>query len=211
MPVTLARPDGLHLTTKATLAEILQDELIREFAGGLLGRAVAGLALGDLSRLSLAKALHQVGSAPVDALLTALLVLDAEVNAVVEEETRVFPLPGFLSYRDRLPLATFPLNLLRLPPLNPGGHYHFAVLGDHHYLAVRLDLHAQTKAAGHVRIALASLFNSPQRIKPVEERLDRHFLTGAHIDRAITAGADLLTDLEQAGLREILLGLIENS
>lgn len=208
MPITLARPDGLYLTTQAPLAEVLKDEIIGEFADGLLGRAVAGLALGELSHLSLAETLHLTGSAPVDALLTALLVLDAEVKAVVQEETRVFPLPGFLSYRERLPLATFPLSLLRLPPLNPGGHYHFSTLGVHHYLAVRLDLHAESKAAGHVRLAVASLFNSPQRIKPVEERLDRHFLTEAHIDRAIAAGADLLTDLEQIRLREILRGLI---
>ena len=89
--------------------------------------------------LALAEALHHPDSISARALITALLALDAEIKLTVDDKARILPLSGFLSYRSRLPMATFPLDTVRLPQLNPGGHYFFTQIGGDRFLAIRLD------------------------------------------------------------------------
>ncbi|MCB0208298.1 MAG: hypothetical protein KDJ52_03145 [Anaerolineae bacterium] len=209
MSITLVRPDGLHLTTKATLAQLAQDQNLQVFADGLIPRILAHFDLSSEASLTLAEALHRSGSPAIDALLTGLLVLDAEVNAVIDDETRVFPLPGFLTYRARLPLDQFPLNLMRLPPLNEGGHYRFTA-AEPYGCTVRLDLHPELMITGHVRLAAAGPNLPAQRLSLIEARLDRKLLTPELIDAALALGRGTeqpLHPFEAQALRNILSSL----
>lgn len=209
MSITLVRPDGLHITTKATLNQLANDENLQAFADGLIPRILSHFDLTGEPSLTLAEALHQTGSPAIDALLTGLLVLDAEVNAVIDDETRVFPLPGFLTYRARLPLDQFPLNLMRLPPLNAGGHYRFAA-SEPYYMTVRLDLHPELMVTGHVRLAVAGPNQPPQRLSLIEARLDRKELDADLIEAALALGRGVdqpLHAIEATVLRQILRSL----
>ncbi len=211
--ITLIRPDGVHVLTKATLQQMADDETLLFFAEGLLSQAFNQLSTTDQTTRTLAEALHQSDLSQLNALLTALLVLDAEVNAFVDDENRVFPLPGFLSYRHNLPLDRYPLNTMRLPPLNPGGYYVFVVLEEGCYLAVRMDIHPELKITGHVRIAIGGQTRPPQRLLAVEHRLDRQKLDRNLIEAAITAENEELpvplTVIEQIALIGVLKNLIE--
>ncbi|MFN8454900.1 MAG: hypothetical protein U0401_09580 [Anaerolineae bacterium] len=192
IPITVSQPDGLYIPTSATLAQLYEDEPLRDFAAGLLHTAV--LQTCNLQpatcNLLLAQALHHPGP-EFYPLLTALLALDAEVRATVGNETRVLPLPGFLSYRASLPPDKAPLQAVRLPPLNLGGHYRFfgIFLGDEHG-AVRFDLHPALRVAGHMRLALSGPTRFPMRLIPIEERLDRQALTEALIEAAVAVGGE---------------------
>lgn len=193
-------PDGLRLPAGLTLAQVAEADVVRDFAAGLLVSALAQTVFSG----SLAEALHHPGPEG-DPLLAALLVLDAEIEARVGGDRRMFPLPGFLSYRPSLPLDRFPLHSLRLPPLNPGGQFVFQPLTAQSFLAVRLDLHPVSRALGHVRLALTRPPTPPIRLYAVEHLLDRQFLTDELIERAIVA--EPLSPAEQAGLRAVLGGL----
>ncbi|MBI1878396.1 MAG: hypothetical protein HYR94_09250 [Chloroflexi bacterium] len=226
MPITLNQPDGLHLSTEATLAQLLEDETLRTFADGLLCTALVetcNLQPGGCKQpatqraqaacnLSLAEALHDTGGMETYPLLTALLALDAEVHSLIDDERRVLPLPAFLSYRDRLPLDKVPPETVRLPPLNSGGRYAFSVLADGGYLAVRLDLHDKLRVAGHVRIALSSPTHPPLRLHTIEDRLERQVIKAALIEAALAGGKERLTisltPVEQAALIEALNRLV---
>lgn len=206
MSITLTRPDGLHITTKATLAQLAQEKKLLDFANGLLPNILSHFDLTTEGELTLAEALHQTGSPTVDALLTGLLALDAEVSAVIDDETRVFPLPGFVTYRTRLPLDRCPLNLLRLPHLNQGGHYRFALV-EQHCFTIRLDLHPELKVTGHVRLATAGPNHPPHRLSIIEARLDRKVLDAELIEEALSLGRGVgqpLQGVEVAALRHIL-------
>lgn len=206
MSITLVRPDGLHITTKATLGQLAQDQYLQDFAGGLIPSILAHFDLAGETTLTLAEALHRTGSPAIDALLTGLLALDAEVNAVIDDETRVFPLPGFLTYRARLPLDQFPLNLMRLPPLNPGGQYRFTAV-EPYCCTVRLDLHPELMVTGHVRLAAAGPNHPPHRLSLIEARLDRKLLTTELIEAALALGRGTeqpLHPVEAETLRDIL-------
>lgn len=209
MSITLVRPDGLHITTKATLNQLAHDENLQIFADGLIPSLLAHFDLTGESSLTLADALHRTGSPAIDALLTGLLVLDAEINAVIDDETRVFPLPGFLTYRTRLPLDQFPLNLMRLPPLNAGGRYRFTAV-EPYCCTVRLDLHPELMVTGHVRLAAAGPNHPPHRLSLVEARLDRKLLTPDLIEAALALGRgpkQPLPAVEAEALRQILRSL----
>jgi CO/xanthine dehydrogenase FAD-binding subunit len=205
--VSLLRPDGLHLLAEATLAQLAEDATLSGFADGLVSQALGHIPPPQAADWTLAQALHHSGpeSRP---LLTALLVLDADAAAVVAEETRVFPLPGFLTYRDRLPPAEFPLNTLRLPPLNPDGRYQLSLAGDGFCYALRLDIHPRLKVAGHVRLAVSSPTRAPARLQAVEHRLERQELTPALIEDALQSSGERLALEEQnqllAGLKAII-------
>ena len=207
--VSLARLDGLHLQTKATLQQLADDDLVSVFGGGVITKALAQLTPTDFADWTLADTLHHTGP-EVYGLITTLLILDAEVSSVIEGETRTFPLPGFLSYRPQLSPVKFPLNILRLPPLNPDGHYIYTAQNKHH-TAVRLDIHPKLNVAGHVRIAVSSATRPPQRLLAAEHRLDRQKLTELLIEAAIIAASDdlspPLTDAEQSNLVSALNAL----
>lgn len=206
MQSTLNRRDGLHITAKATLAQLALDTTLADFADGLILEAL--LNLEDEADLTLADALHHAGTTAIDALLTALLVLDAELTTVVDDETRIFPLPAFLSYRAQLPPEQFPPNTVRLPPLNPDGHYIFKTLGDFHHLAIRMDIHPILGVAGHVRIAKSDAPHPPHRLLAFEGRFERQVLTGTLIEAALAAGSvessGPLTAVEQRVLGTVL-------
>lgn len=210
MSITFNQPDGLYLQTPATLAQLLEDETLRTFAGGLLHAAIVESCnlQSATCNLSLAEALHDAGGPATYPLLTALLVLDAEVHTQLGDERRVLPLPAFLSYRPSLPPDKVPPESVRLPPLNPGGRYTFAVSGDGAWLAVRLDLHERLRVAGHVRLALSSPARPPLRLRAVEDRLERQVMAGDLIEAAVAGGnEDLtapLTPMERAALVEAL-------
>ncbi len=213
MQIALTRPDGLHILTNATLQQMAKDDTLLAFADGLLFQALNAITLSGKVPQTLAEALHQPDSSQIAALLTALLALDAEVNTVVDDKTRVVPLAGFLSYRSHLSPDKYPLNTLRLPPLNPDGHYIFTSVAEGRYLAVRMDIHPKLQVTGHVRIALGGTTYPPQRMSGIEHRLDRQKLTEDLIEAAITAtGQDnslpLLTEIEKAKLIGVLKGLI---
>ncbi|MCL4304163.1 MAG: hypothetical protein KJ077_51245, partial [Anaerolineae bacterium] len=147
MSVTTNQPDGLYLSTQATLRQLLEDEPLPTFADGLVHAALVETChlQPATCNLSLAEALHDAGGPGTYPLLTALLALDAEVHTQLGEDRRVLPLPAFLSYRPSLPPDKVPPEGVRLPPLNPGGRYTFAVSGDGAWLAVRLDLHERLR------------------------------------------------------------------
>ncbi len=225
MQITSSQPDGLYIPTSATLAQLLEDEPVHDFADRLLhaalfqtynllqtGRmqstkgiqsAISNLQSPISNAITLAQALHYPGP-EMYPLLTALLALDAEVRAAQGDETRVIPLPGFLSYRASLPPDKAPLQALRLPPLNQGGHYHLAVFDNGEYGAVRFDLHPELHLAGHVRLALSSLTRFPMRLLPIEEHLNRQVLTEALIEEVIAVGGEEISPplvaVEKAGL-----------
>ena len=96
MQVSLTRPDGLHLQTKATLQQLADDDLVSVFGGGIIAKALAQLTPTDFAGYTLADTLHHPGPETYG-LITTLLILDAHVSSVVEGKTRTFPLPGFLS------------------------------------------------------------------------------------------------------------------
>ncbi len=221
--ITTTQPDGLYLSTQASLSQLREDETLRLFANGLLIKTLnlqtfnlqpstfKPSNLQTFNALTLAQALHHPGP-ELYPLLAALLALDAEVQAVVDDKRRRLSLPGFLSYRPHLPLDKVPLQAVRLPPLNPGGRYHFSALPDDLCLAARLDLHPTRSVAGHVRLVLSSLTRPPTRLRSIEQRLDRHFVNAALIETAIATGSGeitpALTPAEQAALIETLMKLI---
>ncbi len=211
--VTLLRSDGLHILTNASLFQLSNDETLQGFADGLAIKALSLIPQLDTAAPTLAESLHHPGP-QFRPLLTALLVLDAEVSAVIDDEPRVFPLPGFLSYRARLPLDKFPLNTMRLPPLNPDGHYWLKTGLNGFCCAVRLDLHPRQKVAGHVRLAVSSSSRQPVRLPATEHRLDRQILEADLIEEAILAGsrelAEPLTDSERVTLFDALHEIMQD-
>ena len=140
-------------------------------------------------------------------------MLDAEIKAQSADETWVWPLPGYLSYRSRLPLDRYTLAAVRLQPLNPKGHYLFTLLDQPRYLAVRLDIHPQLRVTGHVRIALAGPAKEPQRVLEVEHRLDRQTLDEELVAAAVGVGSKgqppALDEIERRGLAAALQRLAE--
>lgn len=206
--VTLLRPDGLHLLARASLADLAVDPGLEAFAGGLVAEAIAQSRLN--LQHSLAQALYHLGP-EANPLLLCLLIFDAEVSSVVEDERRVFPLPGFLTYRTRLSPDRVSPSTLRLPPLNPDGHYLLDTAGEDFSFAIRLDLHPYLKVAGHVRIAVSSSTRLPVRLLAAEHRLNRQVMTEGLLKAAISAGSaglqDPLTEKEQASLVKAFRGL----
>jgi hypothetical protein len=197
MTIALTRPDGIHILTRATLLQLADDEVLRVFAAGLLPNALAHIDASDQATWTLAHTLHQVEPQTYPLLLT-LLVLDAEVSGVIDETRRVLSLPGFLTYRAGLSPEQFTFDMVRLPPLNPDGHYILNVAADFS-CAIRLDLHPRLKVAGHVRVAISSSMHGPQRLQAAEHRLDRQLLAAELIAAAVAAGSrELSTPLTQA-------------
>ena len=201
------QPDGLHLLAGATLPQLAAAETLADFADGLLPKALSEAGSGQLLAFSLAEALHLIEPALIRGLLTALLALDAEVRLTVEEKVRILPLPGFLSYRVRLPLADFPLDAVRMPPLNVGGYYFFSKIEPDRFIVLRLDLHPIKRLAGHVRAAISRPGQLPQRLTSIEDYLERQVLSEALIHTALRAGDQALTGEEQAELIRILKAL----
>jgi hypothetical protein len=203
MEIISTRPDGLHISASARLAELVATEMLSHFAGGLLIKALASTSPAP----TLAEMLYDTGPHGYP-LFTALLVLDAEVTAVVAEKKRAFPLPAFLAYRAALPPDKFVPHTLRLPPHNPGGHYCFAVTADGSYVAVRLHLHPHLRVAGHVRIALSSPLRPPVRLVAAEGRLEWQLLRPELIAAALAAGSQglalPLSTEEQSTLTDLL-------
>jgi hypothetical protein len=206
MSAILTRFDGLYISTHATWPQLATDESLRHFANGLIPTALHE----EDTSWTLAEILHHTGPQTYP-LLTALLVLDAEVNAIVDDKQPVFPLPGFLTYRSKLSPDKFPLKAIRLPPFNPNGQYSLTTANGGFCVAVRLDLHPGLKTAGHVRIAISSPTRSPTRLQALEQRLEQQVLTKELIQAAVTApDEDLLkplTIIEQTRLTEVLQGL----
>ena len=196
-------PDGLRLPTQLTLAQLANDAIVQPFAAGLVTQALKHSHFLP----TLAEALHYPGS-ETHPLLATLLILDAEVEAVIGGGRRTFPLPGFLSYRANLPLQEFPLSSVRLPSLNPDSHFFFLPTDPQAFLILRLDLQPLRKVMGHVRLATSRPTQIPQRLHIVEHRLERQTLTESCIERAIAASnedvAGPLSLAEQAKLREVL-------
>jgi len=206
---TLMRADGLHILAKATLAQLAEEAALAEFADGLVATAL-NLFIASGSEWTLAQALHDTSSQS-HPLLVALLVLDAEVSTVVDDQRPVFPLPGFLSYRDSLPLDRFPVDTLRLPPVSPASYYRLDFTADGFGCAVRLELHPLLKVAAHVRIAVSSSTRVPARLNAAEHRLERQTLQVELINSAVAAGSKRLsvplTNVEQAQVRAALISL----
>lgn len=207
MTTTLTRTDGLYISTHTPWPQLASDQTLCEFANGLIPMT---LKYEDTS-WTLSELLHHTGSQTYP-LLTALLILDAEVNAVVEDKQPVFPLPGFLTYRSKLSPEKFPLDAIRLPLLNGDGHYFLTMANDGFCAAIRLDIHPQRKLAGHVRIAISSPTRTPIRLRALEHRLERQILHKEIIQTAIMAiNQNLpkpLSKSEQIHLNKILQGLI---
>lgn len=180
MELTTIAADGLRVSTQATLAQLATAEPLDQFANGLIPTALGQTSFAG----TLVEALHHT-QASVYGLLTALLALDAEVETMALKKRRTFPLPTFLSYRANLPPDQFPPTTLRLPPLNPDGHYLFHAPTETTYGVVRLDLHPGLRIMGHVRLAVSGPTCSPRRLTAVEHRLERQTLTPTLIQAAL--------------------------
>lgn len=206
MEIALTRPEGLLISLEATLSQVAGYEALLQFADGLIPRALARGPAETYTR-TLAEVLYQPNPQYYP-LLAALLVLDAELKGTLDEETRLLPLPAFLSYRASLSPAKFPLETLRLPPLNPGGHYLLSITEAGACLAIRIDLHPQLAVAGHVRLAAAGPTRSPTRLPGAEQRLEWQVLDEARIAAALAAThadpAGPLTETEARQLAELL-------
>ncbi len=207
MSITLIQSDGLHIAAKATPHQLAADKTLLHFAGGFLAQPLAALNSADNSPENLSQLLHHAGS-DYYGLITAFLVLDAEITAVVDDEARVFPLAAFLSYRSRLPLERVSLNTLRLPPLNPDGHYIFAETEPGSHLAARVDIHPELKVAGHVRLAVSNPAQPPLRLRSVEHRLERRVLEASLLETALATANEALSAQEQASLKNLFEGLV---
>jgi len=209
MTTTFDCTEGLYISALAPWPQLATDEVLCQFANGLIPMA---LHYEDTS-WTLAEALYHTGPQTYP-LLTALLVLDAEVNAIVEDKQPVFPLPGFITYRSKLSPDKFPLKTVRVPRLNSDGQYILTIANDGFCSAIRLDLHPRLGLAGHVRIAISGPARSPMRLHALEHRLERRFLNKDLIQALIVAANEELpkplTQTEQARLLEVLQGLIEN-
>ena len=207
MTTTTTRMDGLYISTQTPWPQLAADETLCSFANGLIPMA---LHYEDAS-WTLAELLHHTGPQTYP-LLTALLILDAEVNAVVEDKQPVFPLPGFLTYRSKLSPEKFPLHTIRLPSLNSDGHYYLSIASDGFCAAIRLDLHPKLNLAGRVRIAISSPTRTPIRLRELEQRLEKQIVSKELIQTAILAiNQNLpkpLSKDEQIHLNRILQGLI---
>ena len=183
MPPAIIRPDGLHIDVEATLQQLIADKELQLFADGMVVNAITEGVSVSYHTLTVAELLH-IPSPVGHGFLTVLLALDAELNSVVDGETRVFPLTTFLNYRTRL--RNVSIVTIRCLPLNKGGHYFFSVNEARNYLAIRVDIHPTMRVAGHVRIAIASDWRYPQRLRRVEDRLDRQVLSPSQIKTALT-------------------------
>ncbi len=207
MDIASVDPDGLRISITSSLSQLAAHEVVTGFAAGLIPAAVAQTEVSA----TLAEALFYGGPA-IYPLFTTLLVLDAEVEATVDDKRRVFPFPSFLSYRSRLAPRKLSFNHLRLPPLNPDGHYALTFTTDKSCLAVRLDLHPRHKVAGHVRIALSSATRFPIRLQAAEHRLDRKVVARSTIEEAAAGGrrpgSRPLSIAERAMLIEVLAGFL---
>jgi len=207
MTTTMTHSDGLYISTHTPWPQLAADENLRDFANGLIPTT---LEYEDTS-WTLSELLHHTGYQTYP-LLTALLILDAEVNAVVEDKQPVFPLPGFLTYRSKLSPEKFPLDAVRLPPLNSDGNYFLTVANDGFCVAIRLDLNPQLNLAGHVRIAISSPTRTPIRLRSLEHRLERQILNKELIQTATLATNQKLpkplSKDEQIHLNKVLQGLI---
>ena len=207
MTNTLTCADGLYISTQATWLQLATDKTLGQFANGLISMTLNG----HHAPQTLAEVLYD--SDPLThPLLTALLVLDAEVNAVVGNKQPVFPLPGFLTYRSKLPPDKFPLNAIRLPLAHPNAHYVLGFSGGGFCSAIRLNLHPTLNTAGNVRIAISSPIRSPVRLTGIEYCLERQVLTEELIQAAVAeANEDLLKPLapiEQIHLSDVLQGFL---
>jgi hypothetical protein len=207
---TFTRPDGLYISADATWPQLAADETLCGFAGGLIPLAPhqtqAGLSW------TLAELLHQRGPQNYP-LLTALLALEAEVNAIVDNKYPVFPLPGFLIYRSKLSPDKFPLYAIRLPRLRRTHEYcRMFQTDDGFCVAIRLGLHPQLKLAGHVCLAISGPQRSPVRLLAIERRLEQQVLNQEFIQSVVTTTIDErlkpLTATAQLRLVEALLGLV---
>jgi CO/xanthine dehydrogenase FAD-binding subunit len=203
------RADGMHIPADARLAELMKEASLTEFASGLVVNALNLFGASE-SGWTLAQALHDTSSQSFPLLVT-LLVLDAEVKTVVEDQRPVFPLPGFLSYRHSLPLDRFPVDSLRLPPVTEATFFRLDCTDDSFCCAIRMEIHPRMKVAGHVRIAVSSSTRVPLRLNGAEHRLERQPLQVDLIDSAVAAGSKglsaPLTNVEQAQVRKALLSL----
>jgi CO/xanthine dehydrogenase FAD-binding subunit len=207
LQVTLTQADGLHVNARVTLTQLATDGPLTTFADGLLAVALTAT---NTPEQTLAAALCRV-NARYSPLLAALLALDAEVVAMIDDERRVFPLPGFLTYRTRLPLDRFPPSTLRLPPLNPGGRYHFVTSDEAGCAVVRADVHPELRVAGHVRIVLSDQADlPPRRLLNLEHRLERQVLNAALLDAALNeAGDPAITPAQRHHLADTLRLLLK--
>ncbi|MEM7346267.1 MAG: hypothetical protein AAF485_18660 [Chloroflexota bacterium] len=207
------QPDGLRLLATATISQLMEDDLLEQFAEGIVQTAFDYITIDEVAAIKLNQLLFQDIQA-IRAFLAVLSVLDAEIEGTVSEKQRRLPLAGFLTYRDRLKEDTLSLNTVRLPPLNPDGHYLFVTLKNEIYLVVRLDLNPASNVAGHIRIAFSSPTHPTIRLNVTEERLDRKALTPELIDTAVTLGNEALdaplTEGEQQTLVDTLNQLISN-
>jgi len=202
MQLTLNQPDGLYLHPEATLAQLAHDVILKEFADSLIPYA---LALTTNHSATLTSALYQTDS-DYTPLLTALTMLDIEIKTVIQDTTRTLPLTAFLKYRDKLAINQMVISRVRLPPLNPDGHYLLRQLADDTCLGVRLDLHPVKKVAGHIRLVITKPGMFPQRLIATEGRLIWQHLTDRLINNAILLSSHL-SDAEQVELATILNSL----
>jgi hypothetical protein len=204
--ITEVRPNGLVIDTSAPLRQLISDEALQQFAAGLLVTAITESVAAEHHHHTLHNALKQTDDT-FNGLLVAALALDAELKSIIDDDVRVFALAGFLSYRDRL--SNVPLPTLQLPPLNPDGHYIFAVVDQISYLAVRLDFHPELGVAGHVRIALGGVNRQPLRLRAIEGRLERQVLTAARISTAVGTAESALNPPLSPAERERLSMVLE--
>jgi xanthine dehydrogenase iron-sulfur cluster and FAD-binding subunit A len=195
-------PEGLLIPTTITFAQLAAHPLLLEFATGLIPTALSHISLEQ----TLAAALHHPGP-ETRPLLLVLLARDAEIDSFAGPEGRTFPMPGFLSYRHRLPPDKFPLNRLRLPSLNPDGHFSLQQLSipAEGYLALRVDLHPLMRVLGHVRVALGGPHRPPIRLHATEHRLERQVLTPSLIGAAVAAADEDITPMLTKNERRMLI------
>ncbi len=202
MKIVTLENDGLNLNPQATLHQLHDQQEIQQFAEGFIPKALSQTA--DLSPTLLQ--VIQADSMGQPTLYTVLLVLDAEIKTVVTGKLRRLPLLTFRSYQQKL--QNIQPTAVRLPPLNPDGHYHLETSAEGTTIAVRLDIHPEKGIAGHVRLAVSSPQRPPTRLIEGEARLDWQRLTPDLIDAAIETGSrnlsEPLTPAEQIGLREVL-------
>lgn len=195
------KPDGLYLPAGVPLQQLAADDSLRDFADGLVPRTVAATLPAGAQPVSLSELLHSPD--PVfGGILAALLALDAEVIATIDGDRRSWPLPGFLSYRARL--VSYQPELVRLPPLNPDGHYLLVAESDRAFV-LRFDMHPGLRVLGHIRIATIVDANSPpQRVTTLEHRLERRTLTAQLLAEIQTAGSTGDLQVDQSILKRLI-------
>lgn len=168
---TIEAPNGgLRLGAMVTLQTVVDDPRLSAFAGGMLAEAARRSATRNVRNVATLGGTVATAD-PLDELLLALLVLDAQVSLVNLVGTRHLPLTDFLADPGHLPPGTLVVEIaLPAPPTSSGfGLARVArTPADRPIVAAATALTLADGRCTHARLALAGVGPWPVRLPAAE-------------------------------------------